>query len=208
MSMYHEVIEALSLVVQTLDRMGIVYYIGGSVSSAIHGTPRRTQDVDVIVAMRLDQVHPFVQALKGGYYLDEEALLDSVQRGFPYNVIHLDTMIKIDLIPLKKRAFTQEEARRAQPQLLEAGTQPFRVASAEDAVLTKLEWFEMGGRSSGRQWNDILGILRRQGAAIDLPYLAQWADALGVRDLLEQALVDASFQQPQSISTPLKNSIC
>ena len=196
MSMYHEVIEALSLLVQTLDHLGIVYYIGGSVSSAIHGTPRRTQDVDVIVAMQLNQVHPFVQALQSDYYLDEQALKDAIRHDLPYNVIHLDTMMKVDLIPLKKRAFTQEEARRAQPQILEAGTQPLRVASAEDAVLTKLEWFEMGGRSSGRQWNDILGILRRQGAGIDLLYLRRWADALGVRDLLEQALVDAGFQQP------------
>jgi hypothetical protein len=86
----------------------------------------------------------------------------------PCNVIHLDTIMKVDLIPLKKRAFTREEERRAQPQVLEAGTQPLRVASAEDAVLTKLEWFDMGGCSSGRQWNDILGILRRQGVAIDL----------------------------------------
>src|SRR5947209_8779050 len=196
MSMYHEVIEALSLLVQALDQLGIVYYIGGSVSSSIHGTPRRTQDVDVIVAMQLNQVHPFVQALQSDYYLDEQALKDAIRHDLPYNVIHLDTMMKVDLIPLKKRAFTQEEARRAQPQILEAGTQPLRIASAEDAVLTKLEWYEMGGRSSGRQWNDILGILRRQGVAIDLPYLRRWANALGVQDQLEQVLVDAGFQQP------------
>ena len=78
MSIYHEVIEALSLLVQTLDHLGIVYYIGGSVSSAIHGTPRRTQDVDVIVAMQLNQVHPFVQALQSDYYLDEQALKDAI----------------------------------------------------------------------------------------------------------------------------------
>jgi hypothetical protein len=196
MSMYHEVIEALSLLVQILDQLGVVYYIGGSVSSAIHGTPRRTQDVDIIVALQLNQIHPFVQALQGTYYFDEQALQDAVRRGLPYNMLHLATMLKIDLIPLKNRAFTQEEARRAQAQVLEAGTQPLRVASAEDAVLTKLEWFEMGGRTSGRQWNDILGILKRQGAAIDLPYLRRWAAILGVRDLLEQALADAGFQQP------------
>ncbi len=196
MSMYHEVIEALSLLVQTLDQLGVVYYIGGSVSSAIHGTLRRTQDVDIIVALQLNQIHQFVQALRSDYYLDEQALQDAVRRGLPYNMLHLATMMKIDLIPLKNRAFTQEEERRAQAQVLEAGTQPLRVASAEDAVLTKLEWFEMGGRSSGRQWNDILGILKRQGAAIDLPYLRRWAATLGVRDLLEQALADAGFQQP------------
>jgi len=113
-----------------------------------------------------------------------------------YGVIHLNTMLKVDLIPLKRRAFTREEARRAQPHLLEAGSRPVRVASAEDAVLTKLEWFDMGGRSSGRQWNDILGIMRRQGAALDLAYLRHWADALGVRDLLERALVDAGLKGP------------
>src|SRR5207302_6140908 len=68
--------------------------------------------------------------------------------------------LPIYLIPLKRRAFTREEARRAQPHILEAGARSVRVASAEDAVLTKLEWFEMGGRSSARQWNDILEIGR------------------------------------------------
>jgi hypothetical protein len=115
---------------------------------------------------------------------------------FPYNVLHLKTMMKVDLIPLKRRAFTREEARRAQPQVLEMGTLPLKVATAEDAILTKLEWFHMGGRSSARQWNDILGIIKQQGRTLDLAYLRQWADALSVRDLFEQALVDAGRQHP------------
>jgi hypothetical protein len=195
MSLYHDVIEALTPLVETFERLGIVYYIGGSVSSSLHGTARRTQDVDLIADMQPNQVRPLAQVLQSDYYLDEQAWKDAVQRGLPYNVIHLNTMMKVDLIPLKRRAFTREEARRAQTQILEAGTRPVRVASAEDAILTKLEWFEMGGRSSGRQWNDILGIVKRQGAALDLDYLAQWADALGVRDQLERALVEAGLKQ-------------
>jgi hypothetical protein len=163
MSLYHEVIEALLPLLQAFDQPGISYYIGGSVSSSLHGLPRRTQDVDVIVDIPPAQVHSLFQLLKSEYYLDEQALDDSVQRRFPYNFLHLKTMMKVDLIPLKRRAFTQEEARRAQPQMLEMGTPPLKVATAEDALLTKLEWFEMGGRSSSRQWNDILGIIRQQG---------------------------------------------
>ncbi len=53
----------------------------------------------------------------------------------------------------------------------------------------------MGGRSSGRQWNDILGIIKQQGAILDLAYLRQWADTLSVRDLLEQALTDAGLKR-------------
>lgn len=196
MSLYHDVIEALTPLVEAFERLGILYYIGGSVSSSLYGMARRTQDVDLIADLKPNQVRPLARALQSEYYLDEQAWQEAVRRGLPYNVIHLNTMMKVDLIPLKQRAYTREEARRAQTQILEAGTQPLRVASAEDAILTKLEWFVMGGGSSGRQWNDILGILNRQGAALDLGYLARWADVLGVRDQLERALVESGLKQP------------
>jgi hypothetical protein len=195
MSMYHDVMEALTPLVDAFEQLGIAYYIGGSVSSSLHGLARRTQDVDVIADIGANQVRLLVQRLQRDYYVDEQAWQDAVRRGLPYSVIHLGTMLKIDLMPLKRRAFTRGEASRAQAHILEAGTRAVRVASAEDAILTKLEWFEMGGRSSSRQWNDILGIMKQQGAALDFPYPAQWADVLGVRDLLDQALVEAGFKQ-------------
>jgi hypothetical protein len=193
MSLYHDVIEALTPLVEVFDRLGITYYIGGSVSSSLHGLARQSQDVDVIADVGPDQVRALVQALQSDYYVDEQAWQAAIRHRHLYNVIHLNTMLKLDLIPLKQRAFTREEARRAQSHLLEAGTRPVRIASAEDAVLTKLEWFEMGGRSSARQWNDILGIIGRQGASLDLVYLRHWADVLRVRDLLERALTEVGL---------------
>ncbi len=130
MSLYHDVMEALTPLIEVFERLGITYYIGGSVSSSLHGLARRTQDVDVIADIGPGQVHSLVQVLQGDYYVDEQAWKDAVRRGFPYNVLHLGTMLKVDLIPLKQRAFTREEARRAQAHTLEAGTRPVRVASA------------------------------------------------------------------------------
>ncbi len=197
MSLHHSIVEALAPLIEAFEQLGITYYIGGSVSSSVHGVARQTQDVDVIVALQAgQQIHQLVQMLQGQYYLDEQAFQDAVRRGTLYGVLHLTTMMKVDLIPLKQRTFSQEEARRAQPTLLEPGTRPLRIASAEDAILTKLEWFEMGGRTSTRQWNDILGIMRQQGTALDLAYMRQWADPLQVRDLLEDALVEARLHQP------------
>ena len=60
------------------------------------------------------------------------------------------------------------------------------VASAEDVVLAKLRWYDQGGRSSERQWNDILGVLRVQGPAIDWAYIEEWAPRLKVGDLVAQ----------------------
>jgi hypothetical protein len=119
MEIYDKIIEALNSLIHAFDQLGIFYYIGGSVSSSLHGIPRRTQDVDVIAAIQLHQVHPLVQLLQNEYYVDEQAFKDAVERSFPYNIIHLDTMMKIDVMPLKPRAFTQEEARRAQDYVLE-----------------------------------------------------------------------------------------
>jgi hypothetical protein len=77
------------------------------------------------------------------------------------------------------------------------------VASAEDTVLTKLEWYRMGGEDFGelsravseQQWRDVLGVLKVQGERLDLAYLRRWAAALSVADLLEQALAQAGQSQ-------------
>jgi hypothetical protein len=58
MSLYHDVIEALTPLVEAFERLGILYYIGGSVSSSLHGMARRTQDVDLIADLKPNQVRP------------------------------------------------------------------------------------------------------------------------------------------------------
>jgi hypothetical protein len=97
MSLYHDVMEALAPLVDAFERLGITYYIGGSVSSSLHGMARRTQDVDVIADIGPGQVRSLAQALRSDYYVDEQAWQDAVRRGFPYNVLHLGTMLKVDL---------------------------------------------------------------------------------------------------------------
>ena len=63
------------------------------------------------------------------------------------------------------------------------------MSSAEDAILAKLEWYRLGGEVSERQWRDVLGVLKTQGARLDVAYLRTWAEGLGVLDLLERAFV-------------------
>lgn len=66
------------------------------------------------------------------------------------------------------------------------GSLEFCVLTPEDVVLAKLECLKAG--SSDRQKHDILGILHAQQGRLDMDYLADWAQRLGVRDLLNEAL--------------------
>jgi hypothetical protein len=63
----------------------------------------------------------------------------------------------------------------------------------EDTILSKLEWFRAGGDVSERQWRDVLGILEVQAGNLDMEYLRRWAEELGVSDLFERALLEATL---------------
>ena len=183
-----DVRDALAPLVAVLDALGATYYVGGSIASALHGVPRTSVDVDLVVALRDDHVSGFTRALERDYYLDEARIRDAVQRRRSFNVIHLATMLKVDIFVAKERPFDAEALRRASPHAVSAGSgDAFRVASAEDILLAKLEWYRAGGETSERQWTDVLGLLRVQEDRLDRAYILHWASVLGVLDLLERA---------------------
>lgn len=178
---------ALHSVSAALDRLGVPWFIGGSVASLVHGEIRTTQDVDIVVDLRQEQVAALVATLRQEFLVDAEFVLLAVRTGSSCNLVHRDTGMKVDLFLLRQRPFSREEMRRRLPFPIEPGFTP-NVATAEDCVLTKLEWFARGGRVSDRQWRDVQGIVRVQGGSLDLTYLRRWAAELGIDDLLERAL--------------------
>ncbi len=184
-----DLLSALGPVVDVLDDLGVSYYVGGSLASSVHGVPRASIDADVIADLSEPHVAPFVARLQGAYYLDEDHVHTAIQTRRSFNLIHLTTMFKVDVFASKRRPFDVGALQRARPE--EFGESPsirrFRVASAEDAILAKLEWFRAGGEVSDRQWADILGVLRTVADHLDQGYLDQWAAALAVTDLLVRA---------------------
>ncbi|MEQ1910278.1 MAG: hypothetical protein ABMA15_15735 [Vicinamibacterales bacterium] len=188
-----DLVAALRPVTEAFDALGVRYYLGGSVASSAHGIARASLDADLVAALEPEHVDGFVKRLTGAYYIPEDRLRSAVATRSSCNLIHLATMFKIDVFVSKGRPFDLEAAHRARPQAIdEAEDGPlFPVASAEDVVLAKLEWFRLGGETSERQWWDVIGVLRVAEDA-DRAYLRQWAAALSLTDLLERALVDAA----------------
>jgi hypothetical protein len=182
-------------VIEVLEALNVPYLIGGSLASAVHGVVRATLDVDLVADLRAEHVEPFVQALGDGFYVDLAAIRDAIRRRSSFNLIHLETMFKVDIFIPRQRPFDQVQlARRAEHVVATDPERTAYVASAEDIVLAKLERYQMEGQVSERQWRDVLGVLKVQRGGLDLAYLRRWATELGVAGLLERALAEA--EQP------------
>jgi hypothetical protein len=176
-------------VIEVLDSLEVPYLIGGSLASAVHGVPRATMDADLLADLRMEHAEPLARGLGNAFYLDATSILDAIGHHGSFNVIHLETMFKIDIFLPKTRPFDAAQLARRRSAIV--ATDPERTAyfaSAEDSILTKLEWYRAGREVSERQWSDVLGMLKAQGAQLDLAYLRRWSTTLNVADLLERAL--------------------
>ena len=187
--MQNEPIEVTLKVTDVFEKLGIAYLIGGSLASTLYGMIRTTQDSDIVAEMRLEHLQTFVSTLQAEFYLDDEMIAESIQRNSSFNIIHRETMFKVDVFIPRPRPFLQAQLARAQKQTFTFETEvSAKFASPEDTVLSKLEWYRLGGEVSERQWRDILGVLKTRAGELDLAYLKKWAQELNVSDLLERAL--------------------
>ena len=190
-----DILAAINPVIESFEKLGVLYYIGGSVASSAYGFPRATLDVDLVSNLKSHQVHQLVKALESSYYIDEEMILEAIKKRSCFNLIHLDTMLKVDVFIEKEGLYHIEAFKRKRKDFLDEDqkSNEFYLASAEDTILYKLDWFRIGGGVSDRQWNDIIGVLKVQGNTLDLEYLQYWAKELSLLQQLQKACKDAGL---------------
>jgi len=177
-------------VVAELEKLGIDYLVGGSIASSVHGRPRTTQDVDIVARILGSHVERFVAALGHEFYVDADMIRDAIVRRASFNVIHLETMLKVDVFVFAGDDLGVEEMNRRVAVPLRGASIWF--ASPEDIVLQKLDWYRKGEGVSERQWRDLVGVIAVQGTRFDLAYARLWATRLGLIELLEKARSEAS----------------
>jgi hypothetical protein len=154
---------------------------------------RTTQDSDIIAVMRHEHLQPFISDLQDEFYLDREMIAEAILRNSSFNIINRETMFKVDIFIPLPRPFLQSQLDRAQRQVFAFETEISAIfASPEDTILSKLEWYRLGGEVSDHQWRDILGVLKVRAGELDLDYLRKWAEELKIGDLLERALNEST----------------
>jgi hypothetical protein len=156
--------------------------VTGSLASTHHGRPRSTHDVDLVIDPQPGVVGELVALLHdAGFYVNAETATAAMARRRQFNAIHTASGVKLDLIVRKDRPHSVEELSRRCLTEIGGGT-PVMLASAEDCILSKLEWARRAGRSE-KQLADVAGVLEVQGDRLDLSYIDCWAVPLGVVDL-------------------------
>jgi len=174
-----------------LAAAGIRHMVVGSFASSFHGVPRSSQDLDLVIDPDESSLQRFLASLPATeYYADEDAAMDALRRRGQFNVIDTATAWKADLIVRKARPFSTEEMRRPiEGDLL--GAHVF-VASAEDTVISKLEWAKLGG-GSDLQLRDASGIVALHGMSrLDVAYIERWVRELGLEDSWRRLLATTS----------------
>jgi hypothetical protein len=194
---YPDVAAGLAGALEALEALNVPFYVCDSIASSAHGELRLTLDAEVVADLQPQHAEKLVQILGADYYADAEAILEAIRSHSSFNLLHFGTFLKVDVFAPKDRAYDRVAMQRRRSTKL--GQEPDAlvapVASPEDTLLAKLEWFRMGGEVSDRQWRDIMGICKTQRDSLDFAYLRRWARELNVGDLLERAFTDSGLTE-------------
>lgn len=189
MSDYDDLVAALMPVSAAFTKLGIRHYVGGSVASSFHGASRSTMHVDIVADMTDSAVSEFLKCFDRDFYVSEAAIRDAIRRKSCFNLIHLPTSFKVDVFVSRQRPFDVSAMNRATVEKLgDSHSLEIHVATAEDAIISKLEWYRKTNETSERQWDDVTRLLKLLGDSADVEYLKKSAASVRVDDLLERLM--------------------
>ncbi|MTJ09849.1 hypothetical protein [Anabaena sp. UHCC 0204] len=177
---------------QLFESINIDYYVNRGVASSIHGEPRSTRDLDLVIEVKPNQIDLLVKNLEAsGYYCPASAVED-LQRdcGNMLNITHTETIANADIYITDNSPYSISQMNR-RILINVDGIPVFWIASAEDIILQKLRWGK--GSKSEKQWRDVLGIIKLQAENLDYSYLTEWAENLDLVADLSEVLTQAGI---------------
>jgi len=120
---------------------------------------------------------------------------EAIKEKASFNIIHLKSMLKIDVFILKDELYSKKAFERKTKDKLDEEAESINIyfCSPEDIILHKLEWFKSGGEVSEKQWLDILGVIKIQFEKLDKDYLKKWAEQIDVFNLLEKSFSECDI---------------
>lgn len=179
--------DVLRYALDVFDTQGLTYMVVGSLASGVFGEARLTNDIDIVVDLRSDQVEPLCRAYPAPeFYVSLPAARAAVARGGQFNVIHPTSGNKIDLMVARGDAWGREQVARRREEVILPDRRGY-VASPEDVILAKMLYYREGQHE--KHLRDIASMLRISGDQIDQQYIRDWASRLDLSDVWQAVLM-------------------
>jgi len=162
----------------------VPYLLGGALAGAVWGEPRSTLDVDLVIALRPEQIPALSAELEQRDILIPADIMQTQleERRGDLAIVgyHLSTGFKAELFPLREGdALRASALARRELVELDPPLERVYVHTPEDLILYKLQYFDLSAQT--KHTRDIVGILLARGPTLDYAYLAKWAGQLGLQ---------------------------
>jgi hypothetical protein len=166
---------------QRFEQAGVPYMLTGSMAMNYYAQPRMTRDIDVVIAIGPEDAERIAALFRPDYYVSEENIRQSLRDESIFNLIHQESVIKVDCIIRKRSEYRRLEfERRQRISILDFTT---FIVSKEDLIISKLFWAR--DSRSELQLGDVKNLLA---TGCDAAYLQHWTRELGLNNLLQECL--------------------
>lgn len=172
-------LDIIADIARRFDALGIPYMLTGSIAMNYYAEPRMTRDIDVVIALRSEDIESLISEFSPDYYIEREAVRESIQHESVFNLLHMESIIKIDCIIRKSTEYRRVEFERRKRIAIESIST--YIVSKEDLILSKLYWAR--DSRSEMQIRDVANLMQ---TGYDEQYVRFWANKLGIGDLLEE----------------------
>lgn len=169
-------------VIEILNRTKIPYSLTGALAVDYYGEPRTTHDIDLVIEISEKDADVMIKNFQNDFFISGESIKAAIQEKSMFNAVHKETGFKVDFWMLGDDAFSKKMfARRIKTKIL--GT-IMSLPTAEDIVITKLEWFK--NSDIDKHYFDVLGIYRIQGENLDIEYITRWCSKKSIIKIWEK----------------------
>jgi hypothetical protein len=166
-------------VARRLEQGGLAYMLTGSMAMNYYAQPRMTRDIDVVVALTPKDTDAIVRLFTPDYYVARDVVSSSIAHQSLFNLIHQESVIKVDCIVRKNTPYRRAEFERRQ----RVTVKDFSVwiVSKEDLIISKLWWAK--DSQSELQLRDVRNLLN---TGCDTAYINHWTTELVLNTVWEQ----------------------
>ncbi|TVQ96050.1 MAG: hypothetical protein EA399_16620 [Desulfovibrionales bacterium] len=169
-------IDVIRDITQRLEQIDIPYMLTGSIAMNYYAEPRMTRDIDIVVELGVSILDDFFAILEKDYYVPEDSVKQAIRDTTLFNIIHKESVIKVDFIVRKNSEYRILEFKRRKQ--IHIGETPIHIVSKEDLILSKMYWTRES--RSEMQKKDILNLMK---SGYNEKYVEKWALHLNVMDI-------------------------